>query len=947
MTLPQLRVRTEFSFRQAFGPVARVAEVLKELGTPAAGIVDNGTWGHVRWSKELGKTPVKPLYGVELTLPLPDGRKPTAWALAVETRGFYRFTTACRAAEADLPALFAGAKGVLRFAGAALTDPDTFDFIDINPASLLQTRKAYALHKATGKPMVVTSDNGYPSLKDVGPFMAIIDRRKATPQHILSDAELRAQFAWMSDAEWTQVVGNTHAAAYVCASALPTAPIIKVKGDLAALSREGMRERLRLGHIAEWTQEYEDRLVRELKIIAEKDYDSYFLVVADLVNWAKQRMLVGPARGSSAGSLVCYCLRITEVNPLEHDLLFERFIDLNRSDLPDIDIDFNDQKREAIFTYLGEKYGHENIARIGSVNLLKPRSLLHEACGRFGIPDRDKFDLINVLEKHSSGSSLYGKGLEYALEKTDLGRRFVEKYPAAKIIGEAENHAWHSGVHAAGVIVCNDPVSEYCTVGADGVAEIDKPDSEKLNLLKIDALGLRTLGVLEDSGVVTNEQLYALKLDDPEVLKIFNEGRYSGIFQFEGQAQRGVAKEVNIDSFRKIDHVTALARPGPLGGGATNHYINRAAGREEVTYRHPTMKEYLSKTMGVVLYQEQVMRICFEIGQFSWAVVGEIRKAMSASKGTEYFDRRGEEFVKGAASIGVPEQDARTIWAEICTFGAWGMNASHTVSYGIISYWCAWMKRYHPLEYAAASLRNAKDEDQAMEILREMVSEGVEYVPFDYDKSRANWAVVDGALIGGFQNVVGIGPAKATKAIEARDNGTATPEARAKIEAMPVKFAELFPLSAEYRELYANPEAFGCREGSVVLKANELPERGGEVLYLGKLIKKKPRDKNEAVLIARREGRVLRAPTAFADFTCQDDSGIPIICRVDPHDFEPMGRIGLERLEPEQDVLLIRGRRVPNFPMISVDRMKCLNRPDALDPNPAVTTEAKDDGTEA
>ena len=938
--LPQLRVRTEFSFRQAFGPIARVAAALEEMKTPAAAIVDGGTWGHVRWLKELSKTSVRPLFGREVTLPLPDGRRPVSWVLAEDTRAFYHFSTAAEREGADLPALLAESKGIIRFAGAGLDDPATFDFIDLNPASKLQQRAAYALHKKTRRPLVITSDNSYPAPSDFAAFMAIIDRQKITPQHLLTEPELQAQLSWLSDPEFKRAVRNTRIVAERCASALPSAPIISVPGNLRKLALAGKKERLRLGHIAEWTPEYEARMDRELKMIAEKKYESYFIVVADLVNWAKKRMLVGPARGSSAGSLVCYLLRITEVNPLPHDLLFERFIDVSRNDLPDIDIDFNDQKRELIFEYLADKYGDDNVARIGNVNLLKPRSLLAEACKRFGIPDRDRFNLVNVLEEHSSGSSLYGKGLEHALTTTDSGRAFCEKFPAALVIGQAENHAWHTGVHAAGVIVCNDPISDYCTVGEDGVAHIDKPDSEKLGLLKIDALGLRTLGVLEDSGVVTNEQLYALTLDDPAVLSIFNEKRYSGIFQFEGHAQRSVAAEVNIDSFRKIDHVTALARPGPLGGGASHHYIDRAAGREAVTYRHPSMAAYLGKTLGVVLYQEQVMRICFEVGQFSWAVVSEIRKSMSGRKGTEYFNRRGEEFIAGAKSIGVPQDDAETIWAEICTFGAWGMNASHTVSYGIISYWCAWMKRYHPLEYAAACLRNAKDEDQAMDILREMAEEGVEYTAVDLENSERNWGVVKGRLIGGLMNIKGVGPAKATAIEKCRAAARALPDGaklkewekmKEKLGATEVKFADLYPLSAKYADMYADPEKYGCAEGSTILKATELPASGGSVLFLGKLIKKKPRDKNESVLIARREGKVLRGPTAFADFVLQDDTGLPIICRVDPGDFEPLGRIALETLEVGADVLLIRGRRIPNFPMITVHRMRCLTNPEALD----------------
>lgn len=922
--LPQLRVRTEFSFRDTFAPVDRVGEALAEMGCPAAGMVDGGTWGHARWAATAKKRGFTPLFGVELTIPQPDGRKPTAWALAGDTRAFYRFSSAARLPEADIGALFASAgPGVLRFAGAALSDPEQFDYVDLNPASPLQQRSALALHRRTGKPLVVTSDNAYARREDFSPFMAVSGRERVTPQHLLTMAELRAELRGLSDAEFAQAVANTREVVERCATKLASAPLIHFPGDLTALARAGQEVRLRLGHIAEWTEVYEARLLRELAMIEKKQYESYFLVVADLIAWSKQRMLVGPGRGSSAGSLVCYLLRITEIDPLQHDLLFERFIDVTRNDLPDIDIDFADAKRDMIFGYLADKYGAANVARIGSINTLRARSVIAKVCDKMGIPARDKFDVLNVLIEYSSGDSRYGHSLEDTMAQTEPGRRFAARHPEALMMFALENHASHTGIHAAGVIVCNEPIADYCTVGADGVAQIDKPYGEAVGLLKIDALGLRTLGVIEDAGVVTADELYALKLDDPEVLKVINDRRFAGIFQFEGQAQRRVSAEVVIDSFRKLDHVTALARPGPLGGGASQHYIARAAGREPVTFRHPSMEAYLGPTMGVVLYQEQVMRISFEIGRFSWEVVSEIRKSMSGRKGKEYFDRRGAEFIAGAATIGVPEADAQEIWSEICTFGAWGMNASHTVSYSVISYWCAWMKRYHLLAYVAACLRNAKDEAQAYELLREVVAEGVTYIPFDAERSAVDWAVVDGELIGGFMNLVGFGPAKAHAAVEQRAAGW-TPAQRAKIDAAVVKFSELYPLAAAYGHIFADPEGHGCAAGSRFSRLDAMPEAGG-VLAIVKVIEVKMRDRNEAILVARRNGAREDGQTLFLDIIVNDDTGVPCTLRIQPRDWEPMGRLAAERLQ-DGDAIMVRGRRVPNFSMITVKRIRCLNR---------------------
>lgn len=925
-TFPQLRVRTEFSFRQGFGPVPSVATALHGLGCGAAAMVDGGTWGHATWLKQLTKIGIKPLFGTELVLPREDGRKPVAWALAEDTRLFYNFSTAARQPEADLHALFRESKGIIRFAGAALTDPDCFDFIDINPASPLQQRAALELHKRTKKPLVITSDNAYPTRDDYHAFMAISGKERVTPQHLLTLQELRAWLPMLTASQFKLATNNVHEIAERCASTLPQAKLIHFDGDLIAMAQQGKQMRIALGHIAEWTDEYEQRLQHELVLIAKKEYQSYFLVVADLILWAKKRMLVGPGRGSSAGSLVCYLLRITEVDPLQHGLLFERFIDLTRNDLPDIDIDFSDSKREQCFTYLADTYGADKVARIGSINNLRAKSVIAKVVDRLAIPEREKYDVLNVLIEYSSGDSRYGHSLEDTMTQTEPGKKFIAAHPEAVVMFRLENHASHTGVHAAGVIVCNEPISDYCTVGAEGVAQIDKPYAEAINLLKIDALGLRTLGVIEDAGVVTADELYALKLDDQRVFDLFNTRRYAGIFQFEGQAQRRVAAEVHIDSFRRIDHVTALARPGPLGGGASQRYIARAAGREEVSFRHPSMEPYLGPTMGVVLYQEQVMRIVREIGQFSWEGTTVIRKGMSGRRGKEFFDLQGAEFIKGANSIGLSIQAAEEIWAEICTFGAWGMNASHTTSYGIISYWCAWMKTYHGLAYAAACLRNVKDEEQAYELLRDMRSEGIEYTAFDADVSDVDWAVVDGRLVGGFMNLEGYGPSKASAAVIARAAGKLD---RDKIAKAPVRFQELYPLSAAYSGIYANPEQHGCRVGSVVSRLDVLPDKGN-VLLIVKVVRKELRDENETVRVGRRDGKRLDGPTLFVDVFVTDDSGVPITLRFDRFAFEPIGRLCSERLEPG-DAVLVRGKRIPNFAMVKVERIRCLNREVNLD----------------
>lgn len=924
MTFPQLRVRTEYSFRQCYGPTDIVAARLQELGCKTAGCVDrSGTWGHVQWEKSLNAAGIQPAFGTEFEIPQEDGRKPRCWALAEDLRAFYRLSSSAPSTQEEM----AAAKGVVRFAGAALQDPEAFDYIDINPRSIRQARAALALHERTGKPLALTCDNDYPGEEDRAKFLAWDDSLRMTPQAIIGEQELRASLSWLGkDVLDKAVHGAYEVEERLQGLKLAAAPIIHVPGDFVGEVMQGKAYRLAAGHIKEWTPEYEARLRRELQMIASKEYESYFLVVADLVSWAKTKMLVGPARGSSAGSLVCYLMQITEVDPLIHGLIFERFIDVNRNDLPDIDIDFNDKKRPIVFDYLAERYGAENVAKIGSINRLKPRSVMAHVGKKMGISAGATFAVLNVLIEYSSGDSRYGKGLEDTLLTTQPGKNFTAEYPEAALMGELENHASHTGVHAAGIIVSNEPVIEFCTV-RDGVAQVDKKDAEHLNLLKIDALGLRTLGVIEDANCVTPEQLYGMEFDDPEVLRIFDEAKFSGLFQFEGAAQRRVSVQVPMSEFQRIDHVTALARPGPLGGGAANTYINRNAGREPVTYRHPSMQEYLGETMGVVLYQEQVMRIVRELGQFSWEETSTIRKAMSGRKGKEFFDQRGEMFVKGAAAQGIDEETAKVIWEEICSFGAWGMNKSHTTSYAMISYWCAYMKRYHPLEYAAACLRNAKDDEQTVEILRELSKEGVEVTPFDAQLSEANWAAKEGKLLGGFINLVGIGPAKAAYWVERRETMGLSDKDLEKLAKHKVKHEDLTPAHTKWGDIYAHPDNYNIHGG--VREFADLQD-GENAVVIAKMVRNERRDENETVRAARR-GHLKTGQTLFLDLFVVDDSiSKPVLARLRPEMWDSFAEKIADRAVNNEDWFLLRGRWLAQFSMMIVKKVKCLTNKDML-----------------
>lgn len=908
-TFPQLRVRSEYSFGNVYGPVQKVVERLAAIGCAYAVLVDDsGTWGHVEWEKYCTAAGITPGFGAEK-----DGR----WVIARDSRRFYNYMSG------------GPRDGVITFAGNGPLDGD-YDFVDIDPSSILAADRKVLWACENKKPIILTGLNDYPAPDDSLKFLALNANEKMTPQHILPAEELRAAFWFLDDEVYDEALRDTLALGKMLANKgvkLLRAPTIKVDEPFEPLVEAGKRYRLEAGHIAEWTAEYEERLRRELLMIREKNYESYFIVVADLVRWAKGRMLVGPARGSSAGSLVCYLLQITEVDPLPHKLLFERFIDVNRMDLPDIDIDFSDTKRHLCFEYLDEKYGKENVGRIGNVNRFKPRSAMAHVGKKLGIPAAASAPVLNVLIEYSSGDSRFGNELYDTLHTTDPGREFLSRFPESSLVTELENHASHTGVHAAGIIVSNEPVTDFCTV-KDGIAQVNKHDAEYLNLLKIDALGLRTLGVIEDAGVITAKELYGLKFDDPKVFDIFNQRKFAGVFQFEGATQRKVSAKVPVVSFQQIDHVTALARPGPLGSGSAYKYFDRNNGIAPVEYRHPALAEYLNDTLGMVLYQEQVMKIAREIGDFDWGTVAIIRKAMSASKGKEFFDRHGERFITGATRLGISESDAQEIWNEICTFGAWGMNKSHTVSYAIISYWCAYLKCYFPLEYAAACLRNANDEIQTIEILREFTKEGVEFLPFDPLLSEENWVARDGKLIGGFRNVVGIGPVKAAKWIAKRESVGLTDEEVARLRAMEVRPGELYPTKKLWADYYAHPEHYNI-EGEVKEFA-ELTE-GENACVIGKLIKVERRDENEALRIARRGGDPWPGESRFLDMHLVDDSvGKTVRARIRPDGWDSLAVPIANKAKPNADWFLLRGRWLDEFSLLIVKKVKCLSSPEII-----------------
>lgn len=625
---------------------------------------------------------------------------------------------------------------------------------------------------------------------------------------------------------------------------------------------------------------------------------------------------VGAGVRNNINSTVGWVIGVTDEQPTEQPQIVLK-------DLPDIDTDFSDSRRHLVFEYMQRKWGAPNVSKMGNVNTLKGASVLAQVGKKFNISIGETSAIRNAMIEYSSGDARYGHGLEDTLHTTSPGQSFLADHPkAAECLADLELHPSHYGIHAAAILVCNEPIVDFCTVNEEGVAQIDKYDSEYLELVKIDALGLRTLGIIEDTGVITAEELYALPFNDPSAFDVINQHKVSDIFQFSGRALRMVTEAVEVVGFQTIDHITALARPGPLSSGMFEQYSNRAAGREPVTFEYPVMQDILQDTFGVILYQEQIMRIVREIGQFDWAKTSTIRKAMSGRKGEEFFNAMGKDFADGAVAQGYQREAAERLWGEMCTFGSWAFSMNHSRAYAIISYWCAWLKAHHPLEWAAANLRAAKDETQTIEILREMAKEGVSYIAMDPELSGMNWEVRERngtkLLVGGIMNAKGYGPVKALKFIQKREDGLLKEKDWETIRKAEVMYTDLNEATTLWGHLYEKPSL--ARVFEPIKKIAELRD-GKESVFICKMNKKVLDSENDPKRVKKRGGKMWKGPAEFLDLQVVDDSTSSVMTvRIRPEKFDDWGR-DIYETAPKGSWWLVRGWKIPEIGMVIAKKM--------------------------
>lgn len=528
----------------------------------------------------------------------------------------------------------------------------------------------------------------------------------------------------------------------------------KPKGDavkkLKELCKQSMKEKGLESDV------YKERLEEELKVITDKNFGSYFLVVSDMVNWSKTNgILVGPGRGSAAGSLVCYLLGITDVDPIKYDLLFFRFINPERNDFPDIDTDFMDRRRGEVKDYLRKKF--KNVASISTYQYFKDKGVIKDVARVFGIP-------LGEVNKALKGIETFED-----FERSLNAAWFREKYPevieyASKLRGKIRGN----GMHAAGVVVAKEDISKYVPMetrkdpdesvsGRIPVVAYDMDHAADIGLIKLDVLGLKTLSVIDDTVRMIKERqnkdidLHSLPLDDKKIFSDLSSGYTRGVFQAEATPYTNLLMKMGVDTFEDLVASNALVRPGAMNTVGAE-YVGRKNGDKITTYVHPIMQPFLERTYGVIIYQEQVMQACVHLGGMSWSEADKVRKIIGKKKDAKEFDEFKDRFVVGASKH-IAKEAAEDLWQDFEAHAGYSFNRSHAVAYSMLGYWTAWLKHYYPLEFIFALLKNEKDKDTRTDYLLEAKRLGIKILLPHVNESDIDFSIQGNSIRFGLSNI--------------------------------------------------------------------------------------------------------------------------------------------------------------------------------------------------
>ena len=716
----------------------------------------------------------------------------------------------------------------------------------------------------------------------------------------------------------------------------------------------------------EW---FDERTRYEMKMIIDKDFADFFCVTSDSIRWAKDHgIIVGPGRGSAAASVVCYLTRITEIDPHKFPgLVFERFLDVTRTDPPDIDVDIEDDRRVEVRQYLEGKYGEDCVGTIANFVRYRGKNSLVDVARVHDVPKAAKNVVSNLIIERSGGDSRFDASLADTVDMFPDAAKVFSNFPKLWLATRLEGNVRGMSVHAAGLVVANSPITDICaTYERDGrrVMSIDKYDAEYAGMLKLDYLGLTTLGMIARCLKLTGltiEDLYAIPTDDTDTLGLFQRNDLAGIFEYQGRATRIVCRDSHPENFSEVCDINALSRPGPLFSGTTGDYCETKHGRKKPERYHPVVDAITADTFGCIVYQEQILRILREVAGFPWSDLNDIRRIIAKKIGQAAFQIKMDEFIEGAKELhGMDRDTAERIWKRIVTSGTYAFNVAHAVSYSLLAWWQAYLKVHYPVEFFASSLSKAKPgSDNEFRLMRDAVNHGIPLRTPNWH-SGPSWSPYTDKtgtyLTAGLTSVTGIGDAKAAAILRAREQQPFTSWNDM------IRADGIGPATVEKMKQYAeDDDPFGLNYArdtiDRVLKAIKNGEikapypthngdqvsaikaaggslgwsnrnKGERLIYAGIVKRREYQDITEN--IHSRTGddvdvimKTLKDPELlkYCTIECFDDSLEDVFGRVNRYVF-PRFRARLESIEVGHDVVIIEGRKSPGFGnSIAVDEL--------------------------
>jgi len=667
------------------------------------------------------------------------------------------------------------------------------------------------LSKKTGIPAVVSNDSHYLDAGDVKAHdcLLCISTGKTlndpgrlsygSPKYYFRSAEEM----WADFGEQPEWLHNTMHIAEMCNLEFPKSidqvPLYPVPDDhtiesyFEKVARAGFDDRYQeiwqhleaSGSLRHSLSKYEERLSHEIATIKRMGFPGYFLIVWDFIRYAKDKGIpVGPGRGSAAGSLVAYCMKITDVDPMQYDLLFERFLNPERVSMPDIDVDFCVRGRSDVISYVSDLYGRQNVAQIITFGTMASRAAIKDVGRALEMPYGDVEKVAKMIPPPIRGRNV---SIEDAIKMNpDLKQLVDNDAKVSELIDIArklEGSSRHTSVHAAGVVISPKPIHELVPVCVNANNELTTQfvmsDLEKTGMLKMDFLALTTLTIIEDCLKFIQKDtgkyidLSKIPLTDASALKLFEDGLLNAVFQFESSGMVEICRKLKPESLEDLSALNALYRPGPLDGGMVDDYIERRHGRRKVTYIVPQMKEILENTYGILVYQEQIMQLAQKLAGYSLGEADLMRRAMGKKK-KEEMAKHEAKFVGGAVERGIAKEKAEKIFSLMAQFADYGFNRSHSFAYAYLAYQTAYLKANYPTHFYAAVLTSEGDNtEKVARYIAEMKSRGFALLPPDINSSNQGFTPVGDAVRFGLAAIKGVGEAAVQAILRAREEGGA------------------------------------------------------------------------------------------------------------------------------------------------------------------------------